>query len=66
MEAIHLFLSFWKTNSMFHHVASKDYEEEETIHLFLIVENNPLSHVEATTREETIMSFSFSLSHVLK
>jgi hypothetical protein len=49
MEKIHLFLSFGKTNSMFHHVANKDYEEDRTIHLSLIVENNPLSHVEATT-----------------
>jgi hypothetical protein len=59
MEAIHFSLSFGKTNFMFHHVASKDEEEEEeTIHLSFIVENNLLSHVEATTEEETIISLS--------
>jgi hypothetical protein len=46
MEAIHFSLSFGKTNPMFHHVESKDEEEEKTIHLFFIVENNPLSDVE--------------------
>jgi hypothetical protein len=60
MEAIHFSLSFGKTNLMFHHVASKDDEEEETIHFSFIVENNLLSHVEATSKDETIIS----LSHV--
>jgi len=39
-----------------------DEEEEEAIHLFLIVESNPLSDVEAAAEEETIISLSLSLS----
>jgi hypothetical protein len=57
MEAIHFSSSFGKTNLMFHHEANKD-EEDETIHLFFIVENNLLSHVEVATEEETIISLS--------
>jgi hypothetical protein len=37
-------------------------EEEEAIHLSLIVESNPLSDVEAAAEEETIISLS--LAHV--
>jgi hypothetical protein len=39
-----------------------DEEEEEAIHLSLIVESNPLSDVEAAAEEETIISLS--LAHV--
>jgi hypothetical protein len=37
-------------------------EEEEAIHLSLIVESNPLSDVEAAAEGETIISLSLSLS----
>jgi hypothetical protein len=66
MEAIHVSLSSGKTNPMSHHVASRD-EEEEAIHLSLIVGNNLLSHVEVAAEEEIIISLSCGndpLSHV--
>jgi hypothetical protein len=49
MEVIHLPFSYGITNPMSHHVASRDEEKKKTIHLSVIVENNPLSHVEVTT-----------------
>jgi len=49
MEVIHLPFSYGITNPMSHHVASRDEEKEKTIHLSVIVENNPLSHVKVTT-----------------
>ncbi len=62
MEAIHVSISSGKTNPMSHHVASRDKEEEEAIHLSLIMGNNLLSHVEVAAEEEIIASLSLSLS----
>jgi len=64
MEAIHLSLSFSHLGKQILCLImwQADEEEEEAIHLFLIVESNPLSDVEAAAEEETIISLSLSLS----
>jgi hypothetical protein len=62
MEAIHLSLSDLGKQILCLITWQADEEEEEAIHLFLIVESNPLSDVEAAAEGETIISLSLSLS----